>query len=189
MAHHNESRQEVTQNDQSLGFADEKDVQGKDEELYLPEDEKIYDPKVVKRYGERIDYLRNNAFQGQLISLEQLGQACGITKQALSNIVKGKNKSVDPKQCNTLARCLKCSAWYLIGACEDRMGVLVNDKEYKMPLRQFDKQSKLNIMEAYNWDSIDPELFELVRQVFMLAPPTRQIIRDILKPLLKMASS
>lgn len=189
MVHNNEGRQEATQNDQPLGFADEKEVQGKDNELYLFEGKKITDPKIIKSFGERIDYLRKNAFPGQPISLEKLGQACGITKQALSNIVKGKNKSVDPKQCNALARYLKCSAWYLIGACEDRMGVLVNDKEYKMPLRQFDRQSKLNIIKAYNWDSIDPELFELVRQVFMLAPPTRQIICDILKPLLKMASS
>ena len=189
MTYNDESRQEAAQNDQSLGFADEKAIQGKDDELYLPEDEKIYDPKVVKHYGKQIDYLRHNAFPGRPISLEKLGQACGITKQALSNIVKGKNKSVNPKQCNALARYLKCSAWYLIGECEDRMGILVKGKEFKMPFRQFGGQSKLNIIEAYNWDSLDPELFELVRQVFMLAPPTRQIICDVLKPLLKLASS
>lgn len=188
MAYQDKSHREGFQNDPPLDFADERDVQGKDDELYLSEDSKIFDSKMVKNYGKRVDYLRKNSFSGKIMSLEEIGRACGVTKQAMYNVVHGKNKSVDPKQCNVLAHYFECSAWYLLGICEERKGIAVNGKEYIMPLRQLSSQSRVNILDASNWSSIDPELFELVRQTFLLDPATRHIICDILKPVLKMAS-
>ena len=189
MSYQNEKCQETPENIQPLGFSDEKDVSGKETDFYLSEDTKISDSRIIRSFADRIDYLRKNTFPGKIISLAELGRICNVTKQNMSNIVQAKNKSIDPKLCNTLACYFDCSAWYLLGICEHRKGIAVNGKEYSMPFYQFSSQSTINILDASKWNSIDPELYDLVRQAFLLAPPARRIICDMLKMTLKLCSA
>lgn len=68
-----------------------------------------------KKYGERVQSERKK----KKLSQEQLAKNLKITKQALSRIERGQNKSIDEDHLRFFADFFRCSKDYLLGRSDD----------------------------------------------------------------------
>ncbi len=149
-----------------------------DENYYLREDCKIYSPEIIQSYGKRVEELCKN--DNNRRTYTELGKICGISGQAIKNIVLGKQKSVNIVICNKLAKYFGCSAYYILGVVKNKDGILVDGKEFRLPLCKNSDQETINVTMAGRWAKIDPDLFSCLDDVFHLNKEERQAIKKVL---------
>ena len=143
----------------------------------LPEDRKIKDKRVIQLYGENVKkFCEENHY-----SQKAIADHCEVTPQAISDIIKGKNQSINIKICNRLSVLFKCSAYHLLGLAKERYGILVNAEEVKIPFLNYTLEEDLGILQASHWLKTDPELFGLLVQAFELDSDKRKMICEVIK--------
>ena len=162
------------------------------EDLLLPEDIQITSTEIIKSYGRQLDLIRQhkdpdvenrcekNGGAGGELSYTELAAICGFSVPAVKDIIMGKNKSINTKICNHLARYFHCTPYYLLGLAKKYLGVLIDKKEFTFLLLRVDPYELLNVTQAEQWARIDPELFKLLEKVFHLDSATRKTIRKVL---------
>ena len=162
------------------------------EDLLLPEDIQITSTEIIKSYGRQLDLIRQqkdpdvenrckkNGGVGGELSYTELATICGFSVPAVKDIIVGKNKSINTKICNHLARYFHCTPHYLLGLTEKYLDVLVDRKPFRLPLLRVDSYELLNVTQAAQWAKIDPELFKSLEKVFHLDSATREAIRKVL---------
>lgn len=95
-----------------------------------------------KKYGERVQLERKE----KKLSQEQLAKNLKITKQALSRIERGQNKSINKEHLRFLADFFQCTKDYLLGRSNDRKKTednlsmpIYKDKHWELKQRLFNK--------------------------------------------------
>lgn len=162
------------------------------EELLLPEDKPITSREIIESYGKRLDLIRQNKDpdakarcgnddrKGSELSYKDLGDICNLTVPAIRDIIEGRNKSINMKICNNLAKYFRCTPYYLLGLTQNHSSILIDKKEFMLPFVQVDEHELLDTTQAGQWARIDPALFKTLEKVFHLDPTTREAIRKIL---------
>lgn len=146
---------------------------------------RITSQEMIRRYGERIRELCEHGENGRKITYKELAKVCGISSQAISDIVKGKVKSVNMDYCHRLAQYFGCTDYYMVGLTESKNGVLTDKQEFNVPITFFNAQEAVDITQAAKWAHIDEKLFRLLEKLFHTDEKTRLIIYQSLKLMLK----
>lgn len=134
------------------------------EDFLFQKGEKIKDPEVVALHAKRLAELRDSP--EHKLTNSELAKICGCSAQAIGDIIAGKKQSVNLDYCNKLAQYFNCSAYYVLGVADKRMGVFIDRKEMIYPFCKSTKEEPINVVNAIQWAKIDPKLFGKLNKVF-----------------------
>lgn len=140
---------------------------GSQQDAFRIVDTRITSQEMIRNYGERIRDLCEHGENGRKITYKELAKVCGISSQAISDIVKGKVKSVNMDYCHRLAQYFGCTGYYMVGLTESKNGVLTDKQEFNVPITFFNAQEAIDITQTAKWAHIDEKLFRLLENCFI----------------------
>lgn len=154
------------------------------QDFFFLENTSITSKEIIQSYGKRLKMLCEYGKGQKKVTYKELAEVCGISVQAISNIIKGKCQSVNVAYCNRLALYLGCSAYYLLGLSDFRYGVRADAKNFQIPIIIYTTQETVDITQAGQWARLDRKLFMLMEKLFHADAEIRDAVYQNLKLLL-----
>lgn len=134
------------------------------EDFLFPEGMRIEAPTIIALHAKRLAELKNST--NPAFTNADLARICQCSGQAIGDIIGGKTKSVNLDYCNRLARYFNCSAYYILGVVNNKMGALIDGKEWAFPLWKGTNDESIVVIEAIQWAKLDDKLFSVLGKVF-----------------------